>query len=401
MLIDRKRASEEMERLGLDALIATTLEHVLYASRFESLGHSLIPRTQVFAIVPKDESSPVAVAAPVGELDRAAELSELSQVKFHPYGVFFYIVEEDAHIDAEGIRLKSLVQETRCTGSAGEALRQALGAADVPLGGVIGVDEQGLSASEFAEISQILSESQVEQGFDVFRCIRRVKGPDEIRRLRRAVEIAEKAVQLTLREVREKITERELAEIYECEIIRHGARPTLTVIGIGSHSAFPNGRPCDRVLREGDIIRFDVGCSYLGYHADIARTAVLGDPSPRQMEVYAPLLAGHLAGLERIRSGTKAHEVFETVVSTVRANGLPNYDRHHVGHCIGLELYEPPILNKQEGRTLEAGMVVNVEPPYYEIGLGGFQVEDTVCVTEDGFECFNQMSKGLIAVRSS
>lgn len=401
MLIDRRRASREMESLGLDALIATTPEHVLYASEFESLGQSLIPETQVFAVVPKEADSPVAVAAPVGELDRAAELSEIEQVKFYPYGVFFYTVDEDTRIDDEGVRLKSLVQETKCAGSAGEALRQALVAAGVPLGGVLGVDERGLSAPEFAEVSQILSESQVEQGFDVFRRIRRVKGPNELQRVRRAVEITEKAIQLTLGEVREKVTERELAEIYECEVIRQGGRPTLTVIGIGSHSAFPNGRPCDRMLRKGEIIRFDVGCSYLGYHADIARTAVLGDPSPRQMQVYTSLLAGHLAGLERIRAGTKAHEVFETIVSTIRENGLPNYDRHHVGHCIGLELYEPPILNEREGRSLEAGMVVNVEPPYYEIGLGGFQVEDMVCITEDGFECLNQMPKGLIIVRSS
>jgi Xaa-Pro aminopeptidase len=85
----------------------------------------------------------------------------------------------------------------------------------------------------------------------------------------------------------------------------------------------------------------------------------------------------------------------------VRESGLPRYERHHVGHGIGVELYEPPILNELEGRPLEAGMVVNVEPPYYEIGFGGFQVEDTVLVTEDGFKCFNRMPKGMISVRGA
>lgn len=401
MLLDRERASDEIERAGLDALIATTPEHVLYASGFESLGQTLIPGVQVFAVVPRDVESPVAVAAPVGELDRAAESAEIDQVKFHPYGVFFYTAGGDARLDDAESRLKALALETPRAGSAGEALRRALAAAGVPLAGVLGVDEKGLDAPGFAQLSRTLSESQIEPGFDILRRMRRLKAPEEIRRLRRAVEITEDAIQAALTEARDGITERELAEVYECEVVRQGARPSLTVIGVGSHSAFPNGRPSDRALRAGGLIRFDVGCLYMGYHADIARTAVLGDPSDRQARIYAALLAGHLAGLERIRPGTRAREVFEAVVSAVRKNGLPDYARHHVGHCIGLELYEPPILNEQEGRPLEAGMVLDLEPPYYEIGLGGFQVEDTVCVTEDGFECFNRMPKGLIAVRPS
>ncbi len=401
MLIDRERAADEMARAGLDALIATTPENVVYASGFESLGQSLIPGVRVFAVVPKDPAHPVAVVAPVGELDRAAESAEAMEGKFYPYGAFFYDPGEGAGGDEDGANLRRLVLGGAPAPSAAGALREAMGSLGAAGSGVVGLDEKGLDAPGFATVSEALSQCQVEPAYETFRRVRRIKTAEEVRRLRRAVEISEEAVQEVLSEAREGMTEREMAEAYECVLIRRGARPSLTVIGVGPHSAFPNGRPSDRALRPGDLIRFDVGCRVLGYHADIARTAVLGDPARRQEEVYAALLAGHLAALDRVRAGTPAREVFRTAVSTVRESGLPRYERHHVGHGIGVELYEPPILNEQEGRPLEAGMVVNVEPPYYEIGFGGFQVEDTVLVTEDGFKCFNRMPKGMISVRGA
>ena len=399
MLMDRERAADEMAQAGLDALIAATPENVVYASGFESLGQSLIPGVRVFAVVPKDPAHPVAVVAPVGELDRAAESAEAMEGRYHPYGAFFYDPGEETGGDEDEANLRRLVFEGAPAPSDTEALREAMSGVGVAGSSVVGLDERGLDAPGFAMLSEAFSQYRIEPAYETFRRIRRIKTAEEVRRLRRAVEISEEAVLEVLAEAREGMTEREMAEVYECALIRRGARPSLTVIGVGPHSAFPNARPLGRTLRPGDLIRFDVGCRVLGYHADIARTAVLGDPSRRQKEVFAALLAGHLAALDRVRAGTPAREVFRTAVSTVRESGLPDYERHHVGHGIGVELYEPPILTEGEGRPLETGMVVNVEPPYYEIGFGGFQVEDTVLVTEDGFECFNRMPKGMISVR--
>ncbi|MFQ5914303.1 MAG: M24 family metallopeptidase [Nitrospinota bacterium] len=401
MLIDRERAADEMARAGYDALIATSPENVVYASGFESLGQWLIPGVQVFAVVPMSPSLPVAVVAPLGELDRAAESHEV-MARIHPYGVFFMEIAEGERRDEEEEeeRLQQIRMNASRAPAPAAALRDALGYLGVADVGVLGLDEGGLDAPGFASLCEALSQSQIDPACESFRRIRRIKTPEEVRRLRRAVEIAEEAIEEVLRAAEEGMTEREMAQVYECALIRLGARPSLTVIGVGPHSAFPNGRPSDRRLRAGDLIRFDVGCRYLCYHSDIARTAVLGDPVRRQKEVYAALLTGHLAALDRVRAGTPAREIFQAAVSTVRSSGLPRYDRHHVGHGIGLELYEPPILNEKEGRRLEAGMVVNVEPPYYELGFGGLQVEDTLLVTEEGFECLNRMPKGLISIRS-
>ena len=85
-------------------------------------------------------------------------------------------------------------------------------------------------------------------------------------------------------------------------------------------------------------------------------------------------------------------------VETIRRSGLPDYRRHHVGHGIGLEMYEAPLVEENSDALLEAGMVINVETPYYESGYGGFQVEDTIVVTETGEELLTHADRALAEV---
>ena len=95
------------------------------------------------------------------------------------------------------------------------------------------------------------------------------------------------------------------------------------------------------------------------------------------------------------KPGTRVAELFDIAVETAR-KGIPDYQRTHIGHGIGLELYEPPSINPTSEIVLEEDMVINVEPPYYELGLGGFQVEDTIVVTDSGFRFLTTLDRGLL-----
>ena len=77
-------------------------------------------------------------------------------------------------------------------------------------------------------------------------------------------------------------------------------------------------------------------------------------------------------------------ELFELIMQASRAAGFPEYRRHHVGHGIGLEVYEAPLLAPGNQDVIEAGSVVNIETPYYEFGLGALHVEDPFLVKPDG-----------------
>jgi Xaa-Pro aminopeptidase len=155
--------------------------------------------------------------------------------------------------------------------------------------------------------------------------------------------------------------------------------------------------PTDRVLRPGDLVRFDVGCTFKGFHADVARTAVLGEPSARQQALYDAVDAGVDAALGAIRPGAAAGAVFDAAVEAVRKAGVPRFERHHVGHGIGLEPAERPWL-RPDGPVLEAGMVLRVETPYYELGAGGVHVKETVLVNRGGAAVMNRSQRGLVVL---
>src|SRR5438093_684484 len=130
--------------------------------------------------------------------------------------------------------------------------------------------------------------------------------------------------------------------------------------------------PTDRALRAGDLVRFDLGCLVGPYRSDISRTAVLGKPSEKQARYYSAILAGERAAIAAMKPGVAVSQLFEIAVRITRENGLPHYQRHHVGHGIGLEPYDPPAINASTSTALEAVMVFFLETNNYQRSWGTF-----------------------------
>ena len=99
-----------------------------------------------------------------------------------------------------------------------------------------------------------------------------------------------------------------------------------------------------------------------------------------------------------MKPGVPVSEIFDVAVRVTRERGLPHYQRHHVGHGIGLEPYDPPTLNAATQTLLQPGMVFCVETPYYEHGWGGVQVEDAVEVTAGGTRRLTRSSQDLAII---
>src|SRR5262249_46234025 len=156
-------------------------------------------------------------------------------------------------------------------------------------------------------------------------------------------------------------------ELYERAVSARRGTPYAAMIAFGPSGALPAAPPGDRALRAGELVRFDVGCVFKGYRGDVARMGVLGEPNARAQRAYDAVEAGVQAGLDAIRPGVDGGAVFEAVAAAVRAAGLPEFRRHHVGHGIGLEAAEAPWL-RPAGERLEAGMMLRVEAPHHELG---------------------------------
>lgn len=218
--------------------------------------------------------------------------------------------------------------------------------------------------------------------------LRMVKNPEELDLIRRAAQMADAAFDALLPDIRPGVSERDLALALEFDLKSRGAEglsfPIIVVSG--PRSALPHGRPTDRVLQPGDMVTFDWGCIWGGYASDVTRTVVMGEPSPRQREVYETVLAAQLAGLAALRPGITGREVDAVARKVIEDAGYGQYFSHGLGHGVGLDVHEGPRLAAGFDHELAPGMVVTVEPGIYIPDWGGVRIEDLVVITETGHE---------------
>ena len=162
---------------------------------------------------------------------------------------------------------------------------------------------------------------------------------------------------------------------------------------------FPRGY----ILKDGDIVKFDCGFKYLGCNADIARTFVVGQKaSDEAAEIYETLYKANRLGVSMLKPGTKCSDIYKAVRENVEQSRLiPKYPRGHVGHSMGsgISFEEYPTLAPKTDVIIQPGMVFSLETPYSATGKavvhGGFNIEDTFLITENGAEAFTDAPSTL------
>ena len=232
----------------------------------------------------------------------------------------------------------------------------------------------------------------------VFERARARKDERALACLRRANELVEGAIEEALDGARLGTSERDLAVRVQQRILAGGGRPMLHVVGIGERGALPEAWPSDRALAAGDAIRLDVGCTVDGWHADVSRTAVCGEPGPWLAAAHDAILAGQEAALAAVGPGVAVAELYARAVAATRAAGLPEFARRHCGHGIGLGVYEGFVVEPTDPTRLEEGNVLCVETPHYDLVHGGVQIEDAVVVTAGGHERLGSLPRTLLRV---
>jgi Xaa-Pro dipeptidase len=397
VLLNIERARILMAEQGLDALVATSTENVIYASDYTSWTLDTFKDLEIYAVIPRDGDIALIVSIDGSDYlaGRAAATSRI-----YTYGTYHIMRDPDAVLTGAEARLLEIRDQSSHHDTALAALTQALDDQAL-LTGTIGVDERGLSPHQWRALVETLRSSSIQPANDLFRAIRMIKTEEEIARLRYAVYTVEAGIQAAFQKAAPGVTEKDLQQIFRATVAATGTNPGHFETSAGTRSAasFPAS---EYRIQMGDVIRSDCGGRYLGYWADTGRTMVVGDPPPKLAHYYDALQAGIAAILAAIHPGVPVRRLFEAGIQTVRGAGIPHYQRHHVGHSIGLEMYEAPLLVATPGDTqLEPGMVINIELPYYELGLGGLQIEETVVVTESGYEILTTASRDMRQYNSS
>ncbi|MBU7033047.1 MAG: aminopeptidase P family protein [Theionarchaea archaeon] len=372
---------QKMAEKDIDILVATTPENVTNMTGFRSVSHQMLKGTLIFSVISREKDAQPILILPIGETDRVMDKTDI--VELCTFGSNFNFVVNES-LGQEDKQFLTQYKKNHPSENAFSLLAKTI---NERFGKNlhIGVDERGISPSEFVSIQNELGTSRVFEAFGFFKQARSIKTWAEIDLIQKALRITEEALRTTLNSIKEGISEIELQKIFEKYLIDQGALPQFTLVGFGSHGAYPNVKPSGRKLKKGELVRFDLGCTYESYFSDIARTAVLGRPNQKQQSYYDALLEGEQQILDNMREGAVVSELFEIGVSTVKKT-IKAYRRHHVGHGIGIEVYDFPVLVPGDDTVLKENMVFCVETPYYELGYGGWQIEDEVRVTRNGFE---------------
>jgi len=385
MLMNSDRLFAGMKKQQLDAIVATMPENVTYCSGFWAMSQWIRRGPQAYVLTPAEGKGDPAVIASTGLIDLAAD-PDVWVEDILRFGKFAIERTPGASLDPHDRRIEELMAQADA-GDAVGALVKAIKARGLEKAR-IGVDEIGILPQYWDELAGALPDVTLVRAADVFRYARAIKTSEEVARLRKSAQIADLSIQAALAVARDGATEMDLARAFHSKTILEGGSPVLGCIGVGHRSAMTNVQPSERKMTRGDVIRFDVGGRYRHYRADIARNAVLGEPTKKLASYHRAICVGLDRAIEMIRPGVRAADVFEACVETVRREGIPHYQRSHVGHGIGLDGYDAPNIAPSNSEVFEEGMVICVETPYYEMGFGGLQVEDTLVVTRDGVESF-------------
>ncbi|MCK5522404.1 MAG: aminopeptidase P family protein [Thiomargarita sp.] len=379
MIYNLERLKQQLDTHHLDAVIAATRENILYLAGFDPVIKTLNPYYgQCYAVITRADPERVNIVHSIGEVDQLLDAATpLGQV--HCYGRFYR-----EHISLiELTDEEKQLQQWSIVDNAYESPEQALSALLIALNlknSRIGYDQNGFSQTALAGLQSNLPNAQLVEVSEILRFVRRVKTAHEIEQLTRSACCNEKAITQTVDNLYEGMPETEISRLFELSLVEQGARPALTMVKIGRHAVGGQRRQQKEIrLFPGDILWFDSDALYQGFWSDIARVYAYRY-APAGSERYEALACGMNTAIAKMSPGMTGCEVFNLTMTAVHEAGFSDYRRHHVGHGIGLEPYERPILAPTETESIEAGMIISVETPFYEFGFGALHIEDPILI---------------------
>lgn len=412
--MDLNKASQHMAARGLDALLVSGPKNVTYVTGFSSLMGEMwyeagLPTT--WALVPAAGTN-LAMVVAGNEVAGARASSGIDDVRGYPVWVNLDSVSgedlaaSDIATVLRGARLGQPNPERRpgffdpvIILSVLQELLQARGLLDAR----IGLDLDFISQGAFARLQGAVPGVTFVDASPLLRGLRSIKTPHEIAHVRTAVWLAEQAIVAAVEGVSEATRHADIRLRFQMGALQavqrrgvFGFRSAGANVRIGPH---PWISTPEATVRPGDQIMFDCGADVHGLHSDIGRTFVYARASEAQKQIQAALVRAHAAALSEVRPGKRFCDVFRAGMAAMHAAGFDTYSRGHLGHSVGLDpLEETPVISEAETRMLEPDMVLAVELPWYIDGIGGFQCENVIRVTETGFEDLSTLTRELVVI---
>ncbi|MBI1793656.1 MAG: aminopeptidase P family protein [Chloroflexi bacterium] len=265
----------------------------------------------------------------------------------------------------------------------------------------IGVEPRQMRLLEFRHVKAGAPEADFPDASGALSALRLCKDPAEVQKMKRAVKVAQDALEATIPFIKIGMTEKEIAAELNVQLLKHGSESELPfppIVSAGPNSANPHASPSDRKLQRGDLLVVDWGATVDGYISDLTRTFAVGEADAELKKITQVVLNANEAGRAAGKPGIPCADVDKAARAVIEKAGYGKYFTHRTGHGIGMEGHEEPYMRGDNMQLLAPGMAYTVEPGIYLPDRGGARIEDNVVVTKDGVEVLSDMPRELRVV---
>lgn len=364
-----RRAREAMDKLGIDVLLVTERENVVYFTGLQSCAW--IQKGVVPAVVLLHVTDPEPIMLlPDFWLGTAEKTTWIDD----------FVLHHDSHSDPDDFA-RLIADTVRQRGWANGRIGYEGGPEMI----------MGMPLRQYERLRSELAGMEWVDGGEAIWSARLIKSQREVERLRRSA-VATNRAQERLREyVRPGVREIEIGTFLRRAMLEeaNGAEEDRFFLNMRAgreRYSMTDTLPQERPVQPGEVMVVDAGILLEGYASDTARVMTIGEPSSLYESVYSVVIDAEREALKVVRPGTPASEVYRAVRQVFEDAGLPPHI-DMVGHSIGLDAHEPPMLSPIIDVRLQENMVINIEPwVTLPNDQGVLVIEDTFHVTQDGYD---------------
>jgi len=264
----------------------------------------------------------------------------------------------------------------------------------------VGFESRNLSVSLLRELEREAYSAAFRPYGDELDMLRAVKDAREAALLKRAARIAAESLEEVFVTIRPGMREIEIAAELEYRMRAKGGSSVAfqTIVASGYRSALPHGPASTKKIKKGELITIDYGVVCEGYCSDETCTFVMGKPTKKQERIYEIVKGAHDAAMAQVAPGRALKDIDGAARSHIEQKGCARFFTHGTGHGVGLAVHEPPVVSSRSQGRAEKGMVFTIEPGVYLPRWGGVRIEDTVIVTNSGYDCVTRFNKELTVI---
>lgn len=262
----------------------------------------------------------------------------------------------------------------------------------------VGFEENYVTYAKYKEYMHKYKANNMQETESAIEKQRMIKDEEEIEKLRKACKITDDCFEYLTNFIKVGQTEKEIALEIEKYFRLNGAEGVSfePIVASGKNSSKPHAIPTNKKIDLGDVITLDFGCKYEGYSSDMTRTIFVGYIPEEVKNIYDLVLKNQLQTAKELKDGANIKTISRMVENDFKLNG---YDLiHALGHGVGLDIHEMPVISSKNDNTLKENMVITNEPGIYIPGKFGVRIEDTVLVGKEASENLTKSSKDYIIV---